>query len=546
MMRNKKEIITYLLIITISSLLFVPFLGGVHLFDWDEINFAESAREMIVTGDYLTVRINYQPFWEKPPLFIWMQALSMKAFGINEFAARFPNAVCGIISLLLIYYIGRKHFDKKFGLIWILCFAGSILPFIYFKSGIIDPWFNLFIFSAVYFFIRYKEANKDSNIYMSSALIGLAILTKGPVAFLIYSIAILIYLVINKFQLKFTLRNLAVSAIILALTGGFWFILQILNGNFTIIKDFIIYQIRLFKTEDAGHGGFLFYHFVVLFIGVFPASVFAIKNLFSFKRFEGENIDLKQMMIILFWVVLILFTIVKTKIVHYSSLCYFPLTFLAAFTIYNFLKKPTALRKWMKILVITLGAIYIILLISIPFFLMHYEKFLPYIKDEFAKGNLAADVKWTGIEGAVSLFLVFGMTLFLIYTYKNYIFKAVMWLFVSNALFIYFVMIVYVPRVEKYSQNAAIEFFKSLKNEDVYLSTIGYKSYAHYFYGNIQPYNNTLATDQNWLLTGKIDKNAFFSSKITKKQEILSSYPDIKLLYEKNGFVFWQRLAQQD
>jgi len=52
------------LIAAAAALLFVPFLGGVHLFDWDEINFAEAAREMIVTGDYLTVQINFQPFWE--------------------------------------------------------------------------------------------------------------------------------------------------------------------------------------------------------------------------------------------------------------------------------------------------------------------------------------------------------------------------------------------------------------------------------------------------------------------------------------------------
>ena len=96
-----------LLIILFSSFFFIPFLGNVHLFDWDEINFAECAREMIVSNDYLNVQINFQPFWEKPPLFIWMQVLSMKVFGINEFAARFPNAICGIVSLLVIYRIGK-------------------------------------------------------------------------------------------------------------------------------------------------------------------------------------------------------------------------------------------------------------------------------------------------------------------------------------------------------------------------------------------------------------------------------------------------------
>src|SRR6056300_795461 len=84
----------------VAALVYMPFLGGVHLFDWDEINFAEAAREMIVSGDYFQVQIDFLPFWEKPPLFIWMQALAMKVFGINEFSARLPNAVAGITTLL--------------------------------------------------------------------------------------------------------------------------------------------------------------------------------------------------------------------------------------------------------------------------------------------------------------------------------------------------------------------------------------------------------------------------------------------------------------
>ena len=144
------------IIIAISAaLLFIPFLGGVHLFDWDEINFAESAREMISSGDYLNVQIDYTSFWEKPPLFIWMQVLSMKLFGINEFAARFPNAVCGIATLLVLYNIGRRLYNNRFGLIWVVCHGLAWLPFVYFKSGIIDPWFNLFIFLGINYFIEY-------------------------------------------------------------------------------------------------------------------------------------------------------------------------------------------------------------------------------------------------------------------------------------------------------------------------------------------------------------------------------------------------------
>src|ERR1041385_947023 len=92
---------------------FVPFLGHVHLFDWDEINFAECAREMVVTKNYTTVQIDFLPFWEKPPLFIWMQAASMHIFANIDFAARFPNAVCGAVTLLVIYILGRRIYDEK-------------------------------------------------------------------------------------------------------------------------------------------------------------------------------------------------------------------------------------------------------------------------------------------------------------------------------------------------------------------------------------------------------------------------------------------------
>ena len=85
---------TSLWLLVISTALFVPFIGNCNLFDWDEVNFAECAREMLVTGNYAQVQIAFKPFWEKPPLFIWMQAGRMNLFGINEFSARFPNAIC--------------------------------------------------------------------------------------------------------------------------------------------------------------------------------------------------------------------------------------------------------------------------------------------------------------------------------------------------------------------------------------------------------------------------------------------------------------------
>ena len=149
-------------------LFFISFIGRLHLFDWDEINFAESAREMILTHDYLTVRAFFEPFWEKPPLFIWFQVLSMKVFGINEFAARFPNSICGICTLLFVFNIGKNLYNIRFGLIWVMTFACSLLPFFYFKSGIIDPWFNLLIFTGVYFWVRAIDSMSFKELIYTS------------------------------------------------------------------------------------------------------------------------------------------------------------------------------------------------------------------------------------------------------------------------------------------------------------------------------------------------------------------------------------------
>jgi 4-amino-4-deoxy-L-arabinose transferase-like glycosyltransferase len=96
------------------------------LFDWDEINFAECAREMLVSNNYSDVQLYFHPFWEKPPLFIWLQAMSMNVFGINEFAARFPNALCGVITLLVLYKTGKELNDQKFALTWVFVYASTL------------------------------------------------------------------------------------------------------------------------------------------------------------------------------------------------------------------------------------------------------------------------------------------------------------------------------------------------------------------------------------------------------------------------------------
>ena len=100
----------------------------------------------------------------------------------------------------------------------------------------------------------------------------------------------------------------------------------------------------------------------------------------------------------------------------------------------------------------------------------------------------------------------------------------------------------FAPRIEQYSQNAAIEFYQSLEGKDVYVRTLGYKSYAQYFYAKVKPGNRKEAKDENWLLTGAVDKPTYFISKNTFKEQVMKDHGDmLQVLYEKNGFVFYKR-----
>jgi 4-amino-4-deoxy-L-arabinose transferase-like glycosyltransferase len=554
------------LIAIIAALLFIPFSGGVHLFDWDEINFAECAREMIVSHNYLNVQIDFHPFWEKPPLFIWMQVLSMKAFGINEFAARFPNALCGIASLLLIFNIGKKLYNESFGMWWVIVYAGSILPHFYFRSGIIDPWFNFLIFVAIWFFIRLNAADEVISAkrrFLNAALwgtfTGLAILTKGPTAMLIIGLVVSISYLPHLFQLfkiktrflesqpAFKIRFVDISVFLLftILIGGSWFLVQIVSGHSDMVMKFILYQVRLFTIPDAGHGGPWHYHFIVLLVGVFPASVFALMRFVRPNGQSGSQRQFHGIMLILFWVVLILFTIVKTKIVHYSSLCYFPLTFLAAVAIHDLLNGSLRWRKWLSVVLVAFAFIFSILVAAVPLIDIFRDKIISsgIIKDEFAIANLRADVTWTGFESLVGLVLLVSVIYAVILAHHQTISKALKVLFAATTIFIAVVIYIFPYRSEQYSQRAAIDFYKSKSTEKCYMLNSGYFSYAPLFYTNKMPGDSAQSA---WLFTGNIDRPFYLVLKEPHYYEWKKNNPEMKVLYKKNGFVFLARYPLHD
>jgi hypothetical protein len=537
------------IIVASAILFFIPFLGSVHLFDWDEINFAESAREMLVTGNFSRVQIDFHPFWEKPPLFFWMQALSMKLFGINEFAARFPNALIGILTLLTLYLVGKRLYDEKFGLIWALAYLGSFLPHLYFKSGIIDPFFNFFIFLSVIFLAKsIKETGGKKGFkyaFLAGISIGLATLTKGPVGLLVAGLSVTVYWITMKFKRISNWKNILIFSVSCLIIASLWFLPEMINNGFWFIREFVKYQADLFLRPVAGHSGPIYYHFLIVFLGCFPISVFALPVLFRKKENRPDNKGkyFLKWMIILFWVVMILFSIVKTKIVHYSSLAYLPLSYFAAYYVYELVNDVKILKKYLVWLILITGAIFSIILIGIPLVVTYKDLIIPYIKDDFAVACLNTPVKWSGYEFLIGVVYLIFLIISIVVIKKKKTFIGIITLFYATAFCIFFYLKAVVPKIEGFSQAPAINFYESISGQDAYVTTVGFYSYAPFFYFRKMPGGNPESNNKDWLLDGEIDKRVYIVSKSTSKKD-MDKHPDCRFIRQEGGFLFYSRLPK--
>lgn len=530
------------LIIAMASIAFFPLLGSVHLFDWDEINFAEVAREMIATGSYSRVQVDFAPFHEKPPLFFWLQVLSMKLWGVGEFAARFPNALFGIVTLMSLYLIGSAYKDKRLGLFWALMHFSALLPHFYFKTGIIDPVFNYCIFLGIYSLARLisspnPRAARRWAIFGGVA-IGMAILAKGPVGLLIPCLTFVVYWVWGRFRLIIPWSALCIFALTTLAIPLLWFGYEAHQNSCWFIKEFINYQITLFRQPVAGHAQPIYYHFVVVFLGCFPASVLALGNLFR-PKFSGR-FELFKVMQALFWVVMILFTLVTTKIVHYSSMAYFPATFLAAHYLYTLdqnLDKPS---KAMSLALTSTGVLVAILLTALPLIALFKERFYSFISDDLILAMLTTPVAWSFVDclGGIGYLLFMTAAYWLFRKFAIMCFAALCSIATTFCLMLGTGLIV--PKVEAHTQKPAIEFYEHLAGQVAYVTTVGFKSYAPLFYFQQPNDYHPQRKDISWLLTGELDKPAYFVVRITDMAK-MQAYPDITLIKAQGCFSLYKR-----
>ena len=562
----KKNLNPILFFFCYSCILIFSTIGDFNLFDWDEINFAESSREMLVTNNFSQVMINFEPFHEKPPLFFWIQTISFKIFGITSFAARFPNALLSIIIPIILFKIGTRFKNTTFGWIWSITFLAGFLPNLYFRSGIIDPYFNLFIFLSIYFFFSYIRIKYSRYIFLSSFFAGLAILCKGPVGLLIVLLSCFIYLLLYKIKVPF--KHVLFFFVTVILVSSPWYFFELLNKGPWFLVEFLQYQIELFSHPVAGHKQPIYYHFLVVLFGCIPFSFFAFRNSFID---SGSGIAFERMMRIVLWVILILFTIVSTKIVHYSSMAYLPLSFLASIEIYKLYMGKSF--HWILKYSLSFTGIFIGLILMFLFYiLIHQKEFLiNSVNDLNIQKLLNIELNWIGWEWIIPSLFILGSIIWLTIFESKILFSLFSYSLVIG-LFLSLISKFTIPKIENLTQGSVISFYKEISKEKKYLTTAGYKSYAHYFYSEFEPlkstdflyikkneilrnrFNKSSLNDLNrkekigfnnyvlgWLINGDVDRTVYFSTKNKKPILQLENAKNMKVVKDYGGYKIYKR-----
>jgi 4-amino-4-deoxy-L-arabinose transferase-like glycosyltransferase len=289
-------------------------LGSIGLIGPDEPRYAAIAREMLATGDYITPRLYGMPWFEKPVLMYWLAAAGYKIFGVNEAGARFPSALGAVVCVGLLYWCGRRLWDRSVGFVAALILVTSVGCFAFARAASMDMLLTTSLTMALVFFLAATNEEGPRRrlwFYGFYAALGLGILAKGPIAMLLPLLSLGICHVLRRSRDEWKTwhpKGLWITAAVAAP----WFIAcAIVNGWPFLDVFFISHNIERFTTPVFGHDRPFFFFLPVLLLLTFPWTFLLISAL---RRSFGKNES-----VMLWWAVVpfVFFSLSRSKLPGY-------------------------------------------------------------------------------------------------------------------------------------------------------------------------------------------------------------------------------------
>ena len=300
-------------LLLLAALTFFAGLGRGAITDSDEAFYAESAREMVASGDWLTPYYNYEPRFQKPVLYYWLTAATYQVFGPTEFAARFWAAIAGLGLVLVTAACGRRWYDESTGLL-----AGAIVAtnFGYFSIGrmalpdlpltfciTLAIWAALV--STLEFHLRASryggQAERSPRVFVLLAALGLGLgfLMKGPVGLIIPLVVIIPVLAIERRSIALTPIDLVLGFVVLMAVALPWYVLMWMrHGNEYLQSFFVGDNFERFATDRFNDPRPWWFYLPVVAGGLLPWTPLALTWLgpitgFLRRRRDVGTIDLR-------------------------------------------------------------------------------------------------------------------------------------------------------------------------------------------------------------------------------------------------------------
>ena len=341
---TRAGVIPVLVVIAACFLAFFWRLGSYGLFDLDEGLYVEAAREMNLTGDFVTPRVNGIEFFEKPPFVYWTSAVFQRLFGRNEPAARLPAAGASAILALLLLLFGTRIFGAKSGLFAALFFTLSPLVFGAGRQLTMDAVLSLWIAGALFaFFQGYTRGDKRSGWWLALfwACCGFGTLTKGAPGIVIPLVVVLLFLFLAEGAAAGIRKFFSGTGM---LTGIPLFLVLVIpwhlaawqsNGSLFVDEYIIRQHLGRFRGGDTAHRAPIWFYVPGFLLGFFPWSLFSIPALFErAARREGQSRSPAELARLLckvwFALVFVVFSASGSKLISYILPLYAPAALLGA------------------------------------------------------------------------------------------------------------------------------------------------------------------------------------------------------------------------
>lgn len=313
-------------------LLYLVPLGAYPLMEPDEGRYAEIPREMAESGDFVTPRLNYVKYFEKPPLLYWANAVNFAVFGQNEFAARLFPALCALAGAAAAAAFGASLYGRRAGFIAGAVTATSLLYFAIGTINITDMPLTFFLTLAFASFYTARTSGRKRwylLFYLASAL---AVLTKGLVGVFLPGLVILAYILVTR-ERRLFIEPLYLPGLILffaAVVPWFWLVCRE-NPDFF---HFFFVQEHFLRYTTKMHGRYEpFWFFLPLLpAGLAPWTAFlpALLSRRSVLRAPRDCGERRANVYLLLWagLILLFFSMSDSKLIPYIAPCLPPLAIL--------------------------------------------------------------------------------------------------------------------------------------------------------------------------------------------------------------------------